>query len=137
MASSWLWNLQFRVIKKIWTSSNVLVAGGYSALFLGAFYLIVDVWKLQMWCQPFVWIGMNPITLYLTSNFLGGFRSLARRLAGGDVQAWFNNHVAQGDGELLVAAVAMGLVFWLANFLSWKEGLPQVLTQRALLGGPR
>lgn len=121
VAVGWLWNLQFPVIKKIWTSSYVLVAGGYSALLLGTFYLVVDVWKLQMWCQPFVWIGMNPITLYLTSNFLGGFRPLARRLAGGDVQAWFNNRVAQGAGDLLVAAVALSLVFWLANFLYRKK----------------
>ncbi len=121
VALGWLWNLQFPVIKKIWTSSYVLVAGGYSALLLGTFYLVVDVWKLQMWCQPFVWIGMNPITLYLTSNFLGGYTSLARRLAGGDVRAWFNNHVAQGAGDLLVAGVALGLVFWLANLLYRKK----------------
>ncbi len=121
VAVGWLWNLQFPVIKKIWTSSYVLVAGGYSALLLGAFYLIVDVWKFQFWCQPFVWIGMNPITLYLMSNFLGGYGSVARRIAGGDVQAWFNNHVAQGIGDLLLAAVGLGLMFWLANLLYRKR----------------
>ena len=46
----WLWGIQFPVIKKIWTSSYVLVAGGYSAMLLGAFYLVVDVWKFQKWC---------------------------------------------------------------------------------------
>jgi predicted acyltransferase len=50
----WLWYLQFPVIKKIWTSSFVLVSGGYSAILLGTFYGIVDVWKKQKWCQPFV-----------------------------------------------------------------------------------
>ncbi len=49
------------------------------------------------------------------------YTSLARRLAGGDVQAWFNNHVAQGAGDMVLAAVAMGLVFWLANFLYRKK----------------
>ena len=33
----WLWGLQFPVIKKIWTSSYVLVAAGYSAMLLGVF----------------------------------------------------------------------------------------------------
>jgi predicted acyltransferase len=37
VALGWLWGLQFPVIKKIWTSSYVLVAGGYSALLLAFF----------------------------------------------------------------------------------------------------
>ena len=85
-ALGWLWNAQFPVIKKIWTSSYVLVAGGYSAILLGVFYLIVDVWQARAWCQPFVWMGMNSITVYLASNMLGGFRRLATRFAGGDVK---------------------------------------------------
>lgn len=117
----WLWNLQFPVIKKIWTSSYVLVAGGYSALLLGTSYQFVDVWKFQKWCQPFVWIGMNSITLYLTSNMLGGFRRLATRLAGGDVQAWFNDHSLKGSGDMLVSLVGLLLVFWFANFLYRKK----------------
>ena len=120
-ALGWLWNLQFPVIKKIWTSSYVLVAGGYSALLLGAFFQVVDVWKLQKWCQPFVWIGMNSITLYLTSNMLGGFRRLGARLAGGDVQAWFNAHLVKGSGDMLVSIVGLLLVFWFANFLYRKK----------------
>src|SRR5438874_7498117 len=65
-----LWGFHFPVIKKIWTSSYVLVAGGYSAMLLGFFYLVVDVWKFQKWCQPFVWIGMNSITIYLANNII-------------------------------------------------------------------
>ena len=117
----WLWNLQLPVIKKIWTSSYVLVAGGYSALLLGAFFQMVDVWKFQKWCQPFVWIGMNSITLYLASNIIGGFRRLATRLAGGDIQAWFNDHLLKGSGDLLVPVVGLLLVFWFANFLYRKK----------------
>ncbi len=36
VALGWLWNFQFPVIKKIWTSSFVLVACGYSCLLLAA-----------------------------------------------------------------------------------------------------
>ncbi len=86
-ALGWLWNLQFPVTKKIWTSSYVLVAGGYSAILLGVFYLIVDVWQARAWCQPFVWMGMNSITIYLASNILGGFRRVAARFAGGTYES--------------------------------------------------
>ena len=115
----YLWGLEFPIIKKIWTSSYVLVAGGYSAMLLGCFYWIVDIRQWRAWCQPFVWIGMNPITLYLTSNFLGGlgFEKLALRLAGGPVKQFFDAHVAAGFGQLVIAIVSVLLFVWFARFL--------------------
>ena len=115
----WIWGLEMPVIKKIWTSSYVLVAGGYSAMLLGVFYWIVEIKKWQLWCRPFIWIGMNPITLYLTSNFLGGlgFEKLARRLAGGPVKSFFDTHVAAGFGELVISSVGVLLFVWFARFL--------------------
>ncbi len=119
VALGFLWGLEFPVIKKISTSSYVLVAGGYSALLLGVFYWIVDVKQWRTWCQPFVWIGMNPITLYLTSNFLGGlgYHKLATRLAGGPVKSFFDTHIAHGCGELIISAIGVALFIWFARFL--------------------
>jgi predicted acyltransferase len=114
----WLWGIQFPVIKKIWTSSYVLVAGGYSAILMGVFYLIVDVWKYQRWCQPFVWIGMNAITIYLVKNFLGGtFSRLSARLVGGDIKNFLDTKIAQGFGDLMVAVVGLLLAFWFVRVL--------------------
>jgi len=115
----WIWGLEMPVIKKIWTSSYVLVAGGYSALLLGAFYWMVEIKQWRAWCQPFVWIGMNPLTLYLTSNFLEGlgFEKLARRLVGGPVQSYLDTHIASGCGDLVIAATAVALFLWYARFL--------------------
>ncbi len=112
-----LWGTQFPVIKKIWTSSFVLVAGGYSAILLGTFYWIVDVLKFQAWCQPFVWMGMNSITVYLASNFLGGFRKLGLRLAGGDAKNFFDDHIGKGFGELMISVTGLVLAFWFVHFL--------------------
>jgi predicted acyltransferase len=113
----WLWGTQFPVIKKIWTSSYVLVAGGYSCALLGGFYGVVDVWQRRRWAQPFVWMGMNSITIYLVANFLGGFEQLAARMAGGDVKAFLDRSVARGFGELVVSLVGLGLAFWFVRFL--------------------
>ena len=112
----WLWNLQFPVIKKIWTSSYVLVAGGYSAILLGVFYLVVDVWQKRAWCQPFVWMGMNSITIYLTKNILGGFGKLSGRFVGGDVKTFFERQTS-GLGELVISLVGLLLAFWFVHFL--------------------
>lgn len=111
-----LWGTQFPVVKKIWSSSFVCVAGGYSCLLLGAFYLIVDVWKFQAWCQPFVWVGMNPITVYVMSNLMG-FGKIANRLAGGDVKNFLNGHGVAGLGDLAVAVLSLTLAVLFCRFL--------------------
>ncbi|MDD4872104.1 MAG: DUF5009 domain-containing protein [Kiritimatiellae bacterium] len=111
-----VWGLQFPVVKKIWSSSFVLVAGGYSAILLGLFYYIVDIRKKQHWCLPFVWIGMNPITIYLAHNIIS-FPTLAARLAGGDLQRFLDVHIAKGSGSLLIAIVEVALTFLLVRFL--------------------
>ena len=111
-----LWGLQFPVVKKLWTSSFVLVAGGWSLLLLAAFYYIVDIRGWKRWCTAFVWIGMNPITLYLIGG-LANVRSIAQRLSGGDVKAFFDSSLGTGGGELIGALTAVALVLWLARFL--------------------
>ncbi|MBI4623294.1 MAG: DUF5009 domain-containing protein [Verrucomicrobia bacterium] len=115
LAIGWTWHLQFPVVKKIWTSSFVLVAGGWSLLLLAAFYYVVDVRQWRRWCRPFIWIGMNPITLYIASNVVG-FRRVAPRLAGGDVKAFFDA-VTPGCGNLVVELTGLGLMLCLAWFL--------------------
>ncbi len=122
VAVGWLWGLQFPVIKKIWTSSYVLVAGGYSAMLLGAFYLVVDVWKYQKWCQPFVWMGMNAITIYLVKNFLGGtFSKLSARFVGGDIKTFLDEHITKGFGDLMISVGGLLIAFWFVNFLYRKK----------------
>lgn len=114
------WGLSFPVVKKVWTSSFVLVAGGYSALLLAAFYQIVDVWKCRNWCQPFVWIGMNSITIYVANNLLQ-FRAVATRLVGGDVKKALDTNVADGAGNLLIALVGFALIFAFVRFLHQRK----------------
>jgi predicted acyltransferase len=111
-----LWGLQFPVIKKIWTSSYVLVAGGFSAMLLGVFHQVIDVWKFQRWAVVFVWIGANAITLYFVENIVN-FEKLAGRLVGGDVARWLNEHWVAGAGNLLAACVGLMLAITLAGFL--------------------
>src|SRR5687767_7507488 len=82
LALGGLWHLQFPIIKKIWTSSYVLFAGGWSCLLLAFFYQVIEIWKLRTWSQPFVWIGTNPIVVYLAAAWFP-FRDLANRMAGG------------------------------------------------------
>ncbi len=112
VALGWLWSLQFPVIKKIWTSSFVLVACGYSSLFLAAFYLTVDVLNWRRWALPFVWIGANPITIYMLASLVD-VGQIARRLAGGE----FGKVCFGRFSDLVVAAVGMVITLGIAGFM--------------------
>jgi predicted acyltransferase len=53
------------IIKKIWTSSFVLYAGGISVLMLAAFYLVIDIYKIRWGTKWMVIIGSNAILAYV------------------------------------------------------------------------
>lgn len=107
----WLWHPAFPVVKKLWTSSFVLVAGGWSAILLGVFYWVVDVQGWRRWATPFVWVGANPISLYIASG-LGAFRTIAERLVGHPT----------GDWKWLAPVTAFTLMLATARWL-YKKGI--------------
>ena len=108
----WLWGFQFPIIKKLWTSSFVLMAAGYSSILLGLFYLVVDVWKLKGWAIPFIWIGMNPITIYMINNLVN-LGAISQRFAGGELnRTYFGEY-----GGLVLAVVEMLITVGICGFL--------------------
>lgn len=111
-----LWGLQFPIVKRIWTSSFCLVASGCSAVMLGIFYLVVEEWRWQKWCTPFLWIGANALTAYLVVNLVD-FEAIAARFVGGDVKAFLDVHLAPGVGGLVIAIVGLLLPVLLVRFL--------------------
>ncbi len=110
-----LWGLEFPVIKKIWTSTFVLVAGGWSLILLGVFHQVIEVMGWRKWAEPFVWIGANPLALYLASNVVD-FGALSARFTGGPVAAALNA-VWPGLGAVTLAMTGALLCFLLARFL--------------------
>ena len=79
VVAGWLWNLQLPVIKKIWTSSMVLVSSGYSFILMALFYYRIDYKghkKNLTWLKVY---GMNSILAYMlamTVNFSSIGRSV-------------------------------------------------------------
>ncbi len=70
LALGGLWDRAFPINKNLWTSSFVVWCAGWSLLFLGAFYWIIDVRGWNRWCRPLVVIGANSITIYLLVGFI-------------------------------------------------------------------
>jgi len=109
------WGIQFPVIKKIWTSSFVLVAGGISGIAMAAFFLVIDVWRVRAWAAPLVWVGANSITVYLLSNIVD-FGALSLRFVGGNVTSWLDG-IRPGLSGVTVALFSIFLCFAVARFL--------------------
>lgn len=103
-----VWSREFPIIKILWTSSYVLVAGGWSLLLLSLFYTIIDVIKLRAWAFVFVVIGVNAITIYIAKDIIP-FDEISRYFLGG---------VARYSGSFRPAVVPIGtLAFeWLFLF---------------------
>ncbi len=103
----------YPVIKKIWTTTFNLYAGGISFVLLALFYLIADVWKYGKWGFYFKVIGMNSITIYLGVKVID-FRYISDFLFGG-----LANHL--GDFGPVLAGIAYLAVVWLFLYYLYKK----------------
>jgi predicted acyltransferase len=69
----YLWSIEFPLNKNMWTSSFVLVAGGYSLMLLTLCFWAIDVrgWR-KGWTWPWLVFGSNAIVAYMFSELLPG-----------------------------------------------------------------
>ena len=82
----YIWSIWFPINKKLWTSSFVLVVGGFSLASFALFYWIIDVKGHSKWAFPLRVVGMNSIAIYMLPSiidvgytkdfFFGGFIAL-------------------------------------------------------------
>jgi len=78
LASGYFWSAWFPLNKKMWTSSYVLVAAGWSLAIFALAYWFVEQrgWGKSGWSKIFTWpwiiFGSNAIAAYMISELLGG-----------------------------------------------------------------
>jgi len=77
-----LWSLHFPISKHLWTSSFILLTAGMACLFMAFFYWVIDVMKYQKWAFFFQVIGLNSLTIYMTSRFISFTYSSHRLFSG-------------------------------------------------------
>lgn len=59
------------VIKRISTTTFVLVSGGWTIIAMALSYWVIDVLKIRRWTHMFAVVGMNPLFIYLFAH-VGG-----------------------------------------------------------------
>jgi predicted acyltransferase len=106
------WGNYFPVIKNLWTSSFVLVAGGWSLMLLSLFYGLIDGLGWKRWAWIWVAIGANAITIYLLQRIVP-FSSISKFFFQGIA------NLAGDHGAILLLAGALAckclLLAWLYN----------------------
>lgn len=103
----------FPLIKILWTSSFVLVTGGWSLILLWLFYLIIDVLGWRRWSFFFVVIGMNAITIYLMTRFVD-FKKISEFFLGGVMEH-------SGSASEVVMRLGMIAAEWIVLYYLYRN----------------
>lgn len=132
------WNHSFPVNKKLWTSTYVLAAAGFSLLGLSVCYGLIDYLRLErrspamrafLW--PWLVFGSNAITAYAVSELLvevlGSIHVNEVGPNGRPLSVWtwvYRHLFAQGHSTVntsLAFAIAYVAVCFLPNLLLWRK----------------
>jgi predicted acyltransferase len=108
------WGQFFPIIKILWTSSYVLVAGGWSLLLLAIFYGIIDVIGLRAWAFFFIVIGVNPITIYVAERIID-FERIAHFFLSGTLK------LTDVAAHALIMAAGVLLIKWLCLLFLYRN----------------
>ncbi|MFT5145188.1 MAG: putative acyltransferase [Rhodothermales bacterium] len=102
------------IIKRICTSSFVIVSGGWCLLALAFSYWLIDVKGIKRWSKFLMVFGMNPLAVYVFGE-IGGDRWLRQ------VVSPFTEGVLGWSGEgpvlLITALVVLGINWYVVNWL--------------------
>ena len=139
LASGFWWDAAFPINKKLWTSSYVFAAAGFSLLGLSICYGLIDTLRLErrskafrafLW--PWLVFGSNAITAYAVSELLieaGGLIHLHDSYAPGgrplSLWTWsylhlFSHGQSTNNTSLAFALCYVALCF-LPNLLLWRK----------------
>ena len=102
------------IIKRIASTSFVIVSGGWCLLALALCYWLIDVKKLKRWTLFFNIVGMNPLLIYLFAMTGGAwwFSRIAKPFTTG-LFGWAGSINAAIVTSLVVWGMLWLLCFWL------------------------
>jgi len=113
IATGHAWGHSFPIIKNLWTSSFVLVAGGWSLLLLAAFYAVIDVIGWKRWAFFWIVIGANAIAIFIVPRFIDFSK----------ISQFFLTGIAElsGDGKTMVLVAGSLLAKWLFLWFLYRQ----------------
>lgn len=117
IAAGYLMDPYIPIIKRICTSSFVIVSGGYCLVAMAFSYWLIDVMKYTRFLNFFAIMGMNAIFIYLFSN-LGG-KNLLKEAADPFTSRIF---FFMGDlGKNVIVTLAVAAMVWYMCYYLYKK----------------
>ena len=102
------------IIKRISTSSFVIVSGGWSIIAMALFYWIIDIKKVDKLTLFFSVVSMNSLFIYLFAHVDGGaFIEIILHPFSYAIFGWVGDHAVQVITSILVWGALWGLCYWM------------------------
>ena len=130
MAAGMAWDRWFPINKNLWTSSFVVLTGGFALIVLGLLYSAVEIrnWR-GAWTMPFLVFGMNAIVTFVVDSMVWGpGYTFTVRGTNGATMNWHEAGQAKlmwlGLGAAnasLVYSIAAVLGCWMLLWLLWRK----------------
>lgn len=130
MALGLIWNRWFPINKNLWTSSFVLLTGGFALIFLPILYWAVDIknWR-GAWTTPILVFGMNAIAGFVADSFVyGPGYTFTVKSPNGPTMNWHEAAQAKlvalglsAPNASLVYSLAALLFCWILLWLLWRK----------------
>ena len=112
-----IWNPWFPINKKLWTSSYVLYAAGWSLLILAAVWFLVQVRGYRRGTGPLLVFGTNAITAYVISEVMAACLGNIRVGPHSNVLHWTYQHIAAVIPSPALGSLAYSLLYVLVCWL--------------------
>ena len=125
-----VWNRWFPINKNLWTSSFVLLTGGFALIFLAFLYWALEIkqWR-GLWTMPILVFGMNAIAGFVADSLVygPGYSFTVKNPSGGTMtwhdaaQARLMSHGANAANASLIYSLAAVLFCWTLLWLLWRK----------------
>ena len=124
LLAAYLWELTFPYNKKIWSSSFALLTVGLDMLLIALIIWAQDISKGKLSFRFFQIFGLNPLFIYLLSQFLV-ILMLMIKIGDSSLYGWLYHHIFSWIGLYwgsLAFALSYMMINWMVARWLWKQG---------------
>ena len=126
LVGAYFWDFLLPVNKKLWTSSYVLLTVGLDLMIMAAIIYTTDLSSRKVNYRFFLIFGMNPLFIYLLSEYLAIFMHFIR--VGDGMSLYHSTYLALFSWMgpyigSLAFALAFTMVCWAVGWWLWKKNI--------------
>ena len=121
----YLWDITFPLNKALWTSSFVLVTGGWASIIYALIFYVSDILGINSWGKPAIIFGSNAITVYFLSSFTSKLFGLIKLSNGrslhGNLYDFLSSIISNPKLSSLIYALLVISFYYLIALLMYRK----------------